>query len=444
MATRSGDLHRQLGLATVTMLVVGEVVGIGIFLVPAQMIRTLGSPFWLLTVWLAMGVMALTGALCYGALAARHPEAGGGYVYLRESWGRGLAFLYGWKCLFVLDPGLTAALAVGLASYVAYAVELSPLAQKLVAVGAIGVVAGANSLGVRVGAGITRWLTFLKLGLLGFIIVWGVARGLGEWSQFAPLVAQRPGSAPLGAALAAGLVSAFFSFGGWWDAAKVAGETRDPARTVPRALLLGVGIATLVYILTTAAFLYLVPFEQVTSGEAFAAQAGAALFGPRGGSAFAVVVTIAVLSSLASYMTAAPRVYYAMGRDGVFLRAAGALHPRFGTPVAAILVQAALASLLVALGSFDQIVGYFLFATVLFVALTGAAVFRSGAPPEATGLPRGVPLLAPIVFLALSAVLLFLFVMNSPRQALLGTGVVALGWPVYHFAFRRSPPRRAA
>jgi APA family basic amino acid/polyamine antiporter len=425
------------------MLVVGEVIGVGIFLAPAQMARAVGSPFWLLVVWLAMGVMALTGALCYGALAARYPEAGGGYVYLREGWGRGVAFLYGWKCLFVLDPGLTAAFAVGVASYVAYMVELAPVAQKLLAMSAIVLVACANIVGVRLGAGITRWLTFLKLGLLACLIIWGFARGLGDWSHFVPFVAQRPASAPLGSALAIGLVSAFFSFGGWWDASKVAGETRDPRRTVPRALRLGVTIVTLVYILTTAAFLYLVPLERVTSGEAFAAQAGEALFGRIGGTVFAAVVCIAVLSSLTSYMTAAPRVYYAMARDGIFLKAAGALHPRFGTPVGAILVQASLALVLVGLGSFNQIVGYFLFVTVLFVTLTVAAVFRLPSRGDSEEDRGRVSAAIPVVFLTFAVLLLFLFVRNSPRQALLGTAVVGLGWPVYHLVFRRALPRRA-
>src|SRR5262249_36122852 len=131
------ELRRQVGLGALVMLVVGEVIGVGIFLTPAQMIRSLGSPFWLLVVWLAMGLMALTGALCYGAPAARFPQAGGGYVYLREGWGQVAAFLYGWKCLFVLDPGLTAAFGVGLASYAAYVHPLAPLDQKLLAIGAI-------------------------------------------------------------------------------------------------------------------------------------------------------------------------------------------------------------------------------------------------------------------------------------------------------------------
>jgi len=211
---------------------------------------------------------------------------------------------------------------------------------------------------------------------------------------------------------------------------------------VPRALLLGVTIVTLVYILTTTAFLYLVPLERVTSGEAFAAQAGEALFGRIGGSIFAVVVCIAVLSSLTSYMTAAPRVYYAMARDGIFLKAAGALHPRFGTPVGAILVQASLALVLVGLGSFNQIVGYFLFATVLFVTLTVAAVFRMSRGDSEDDRGR-VSAAMPVVFLTFAVLLLILFVRNSPRQALLGTAVVGLGWPVYHLVFRRALPRRA-
>ena len=426
------ELRRQLGLSALVMLVVGEVIGVGIFLTPAQMTRALGSPFWLLVVWLVMGLMALSGALCYGALAARFPEAGGGYVYLREAWGRGLAFLYGWKCLFVLDPGLTAVFGVGFASYAAYVTHFTPVAQKLVAIGAIAALGALNVLGLRLGAGFIRWLSALKLSMLGLLIGWGVVRGLGNWSHFLPFVAQRPGSLPLGAALAAGMVSAFFSFAGWWDAAKVAGEARDPSRTLPRALLLGVAIVTLVYILTTAAFLYLVPLEQVTTGEAFAAQAGAALFGRAGGTVFSLVVMVCVLGSLASFLTAAPRVYYAMARDGVFLRAAGVVHPRFGTPARAILVQVLLASVLVLLGNFDQIVAYFIFVTVLFVALTVAGV----VPLRLAG--GGGAKLAAGCFLLLAAVLLLLLAAHNPGQALLGTGVVALGWPVYRLVFAGS------
>src|SRR6266446_9144917 len=318
-------LRRQLGLLAVTALVVGEVVAIGIFLTPAGMARSLGSPFWLLVVWLLMGVMALSGALCYGELAARAPEAGGGYVYLREAYGRGVAFLYGWKCMLVMDPGITAALAAGLASYVGYALGVSGTSLKLIAIGSILVIAAVSIAGVRFGSGLMQALTALKLGALALIAALAFALHAGSWANFIPFVAQRADSDPLPLALAAGLVGAFFAFGGWWEISKLSGEARDPERTVPRALAIGVAIITAIYILTSAVFLYLVPLERVTSGETFAAQAGEALFGPAGGRVFALIVIIAVLGSLLALLMALPRVYYAMANDGVFFKSVAAV-----------------------------------------------------------------------------------------------------------------------
>src|SRR3989449_7971954 len=368
-------LRRELGLLAVTALVVGEVVAIGIFLTPAGMARSLGSPFWLLIVWLMMGVMALSGALCYGELAARAPQAGGGYVYLRHAYGPGVAFLYGWKCLLVMDPGITAALAVGLAGYVGYALGVAGVSLKIIAIGAILTLAAVNVIGLRFGSRVMQWLTALNLGSLGLIAVLALALRAGSWSNLVPFVAQRAGSDPLPVALAAGLVGAFFAFGGWWEIPKLAGEAREPARTVPRALAIGVAIITAIYVLTSAVFLYLVPLDRVTSGETFAAQAGEALFGPAGGRVFSGVVIVAVLGSLLGLLMALPRVYYAMARDGVFLKSVAAEHPRFGTPARAIGIQAVLASILVALGTFNQIIAYFVFVTVLFVAATVAGLF---------------------------------------------------------------------
>ena len=432
-------LQRQLGLASVTAVIVGEVIGVGIFLTPAEMAKSLGSPFWLLVVWLVMGLMALSGALCYGELAARFPEAGGGYVYLRKAYGPAPAFLYGWKCFFVMDPGITAALAMGLAGYAAYIVSLPLLLQKLVAIVVILALAAANILGVRLGARLMRWLAMLKLGLLAFMVAWGFLLRPGNWSHFTPFVAQRPGSAPLLVALAGGMIAAFFSFGGWWDVSKLAGEVREPGRILPRAFALGVTLVTIVYILTSAVFLHLVPLESVTSGEAFAAQAGEALFGRAGGEIFASIVVVSVLGSLAGLMMAAPRVYFAMACDGLFFKGAAHIHPRFGTPAIAISLQAGLASLLVVLGTFKQIIAYFIFVTVMFVALTVAAtfVFRRRHLSEIDYKTLGYPL-TPLVFLALVALLLSLLAAHNPVQAFLGVGVVALGWPVYHVVFRKA------
>jgi APA family basic amino acid/polyamine antiporter len=434
-------LKRQIGLATATAVVVGEVVGVGIFLTPAGMTKSLGSPLLVLAVWLVSGLMAVSGALCFGELAARYPSAGGGYVYLRESFGPALAFLYGWMAFLVLDPGLTAALAVGAASYVGAAANLSPAWVKALAVGGIAALAAVNVRGIKLGGWVVRWLTVVKLALLLFILLWGFGRGLGDWSHFTPFVARRAGSPPLGEALAGGLVAAFFSFGGWWDLSKLGGEVRDPARTLPRALTLGVVVVTVVYILTSAAFVYLVAPELVTSREAFAEQAGKALFGTAGALFFTSVVVVAVTGSLAAYTMSAPRVYFAMARDRLFLPSAARLHPRYGTPARAVLMQSALASLLVVLGTFDQIISYFLFVVVLFIALTVAGLFalrRKGGRAE-----YATPLypLTPVVYIVLSAVLLVLLAAGSPVQAFAGVAVVALGLPVYYLLFRRGGAR---
>lgn len=427
-------LQRRLGLASATALVAGEAIAVGIFLTPAGMAKSLGSPFWLLVVWLVVGAMTLSGALCYGELAARFPRTGGTYVYLEEAYGHGTAFLYGWMCLLVLDPGLTAALATGTAGYAAYVFHLSPLLVKLSGVALIVALCALNILSIPISAGFLRWITLLKFGVLGLITVWAIAFRLGSWSNFTPFVVQRPGSLPLVPGLAAAMVGAFFSFGGWWDVSKVAGEIKNPRRTLPRALVLGVLAVTAVYVLISGIFLYLVPLEKVTSDETFVAQAGAVLFGPAGGTAFSAIVIICVLGSLAAFMMCAPRLYFAMAEDGLFLKSVAKLQPRFGTPARAILIQGSIASLLVFLGTFQQIISFFIFPAVAFLGLAVSSlfVFRRSREAVESDLPlaAGYPL-TPILFLLLVLALLALIVMRSPLQALIGVGVVLLGLPVY-------------
>jgi APA family basic amino acid/polyamine antiporter len=219
----------------------------------------------------------------------------------------------------------------------------------------------------------------------------------------------------------------------------MAGEVRDARRMLPRAIALGVLAVTIVYIATSAAFMYLVPLDRVTSGETFAAQAGEALFGQAAAQIFSAVVVVSVLGSLTAVMMTAPRVYYAMARDGLFFKTAAAVHPRFGTPARAIALQAALASVLVAIGTFQQIVAYFIFVTVIFIALTVAAVFvlRRESDGESYRAP-GYPV-TPLVFLGLVVVLLVLLAGSNPTEAILGVAIVALGLPVYQWVVRKQP-----
>jgi APA family basic amino acid/polyamine antiporter len=208
---------------------------------------------------------------------------------------------------------------------------------------------------------------------------------------------------------------------------------RDPGRTLPRALVIGVLAVTSVYVIISAVFIYLVPIEKVASDGTFVAQAGEVLFGPAGGIVFAAIVVVCVLGSLAAFMMSAPRVYYAMARDGVFLKSVARIHPRFGTPARAVLVQGVIASILVALGSFEQIIAYFFFVAVLFLGLTVAGLFvirRKPQQAETVILTAGYPF-TPIAFLALVGIMLILLAIRSPREAALGSAVVLAGWPVY-------------
>jgi APA family basic amino acid/polyamine antiporter len=215
------------------------------------------------------------------------------------------------------------------------------------------------------------------------------------------------------------------------------GEVRDAQRTLPRAIAYGVCIVTLLYVSTSVAFMYLVPIQRVTSGETFAAQAGQALFGAAGARIFSAIVVISVLGSLTAIIMSAPRVYYAMAADGLFFKAAASIHPRFGTPARAIVLQAALATGLIALGTFEQIIAYFIFVTVIFIALTVAALFvlRRRSKESMYGAP-GYPA-TPILFLSLVVVLLVLLAGHDPTQALLGVAVVGLGLPVYELIVRK-------
>lgn len=435
--TEQDQLKREIGVRTATALVVGEIIAVGIFLTPAGMAKSLGSPFWLLAVWILMAALSICGALCFGELATRFPEAGGGYVYLREAYGPMLAFLYGWMALLVMDPGLTAAIATGAASYVGYGLRLSPWSNKLVAIAAIILLALINIRGVRLGAWFVRWLTVLKVGFLGFIVLWAFGAQKGSWSNFVPFVAQRPGSRPLIEALAIATVGSFFSFAGWWDVSKLTGEVRDPSRTMPRAFFYGLSIVAAVYILTSAAFAYLVPMEQVTNGQAFAAQIGEVLFGTRGAQIFSFFVIVAVLGSLAPIIMSAPRVYFAMARDGLFFPAAAVLHPRFKTPARAIALQALLASILVLTGTFEEIISYFFFVVLVFIGLMVLGMFRLRSRAKAEYSTPGYPI-TPVVFLALLLLMLFLLGVGQPKQSFLGVVVVALGVPAYYLIFRRT------
>jgi len=428
----SGDSgqRRRMGLAATLALVVGESIALGIFLTPAAMAKSLGSPLLLATVWCGMGAIALCGALCYSELAVRYPRAGGEYIYLRHGYGNRVAFLYGWMSAAVLDPGLAAALAVGAAPYVQ---SLLPVSAAFVAwVPAIILLALAviNYTGTQFSGRIMAGANLLKVAVLFTLVAWAWISGHATTANLLPLVHRRPGSEAIFPAIAGATMNAFFSFGGWWEAGKIAGEVRNPKRTLPLAFTGGVVLVTAVYLLVSFAFLSVVPVERIVSNTAFVAQFGAALFGNAGGRVLSMCVLLSVIGGLMALTMAVPRVYYAMARDGHFFAIFGKLHPRFDTPANAVLLHTGLALVVLSFGAFDRILAYIIFSAICFLALSVASLFRSPAPVRQWWYPA-----APIFFILGCTVIDLMILMHDPLPALLGLAVVLCGDPFRRFFF---------
>jgi basic amino acid/polyamine antiporter, APA family len=424
---------RHLGLTAAIAVVTGESIALGIFLTPAAMAKSLGSPFLLAVVWCAMAVMATSGALCYSELATRFPQSGGTYVYLREGYGERIAFLYGWMSAAVMDPGLAAALAVGATAYVLAIVSLPhELAICFPAVILLAL-AAINFLGTRLSGRVMTAANLLKLMVLFALVLWAVAAGKGSISNLHPFATRHAGSEALFPALASAAVNAFFSFGGWWEAGKLAGEIKNPERNLPRAFTGGVLLVTAVYILISFAFLYVVPLQQIVSNTAFVAQFGSALFGGAGGRVLSASVLLSVFGGLMALTMACPRVYYAMAKDGAFFPAFGRSHPRSGAPVMGILLQTGLGILLLALGAFERILAYIIFSAVVFLALSAASLFRLERRVVRWWYP-----VAPAVFILGCFVVGMLILMHDPVPALLGVLMVLGGGVLRHFLFPAS------
>jgi|KBSMisStandDraft_5_1062788.scaffolds.fasta_scaffold02115_4 basic amino acid/polyamine antiporter, APA family len=422
---------RQMGVWAATAVVTGEAISLGIFLTPAGMAKSLGSPALLVAVWCGMAAITLAGALCFTELAVRNPQDGGEYLYLRRGFGRQVAFLYGWMAALVMYPGVAAALSVGMVPYVQ---ALMPIPARLAAVvpALILLALGAlNYFGTRLSSGVMSTLNWLKVPVLAALVGWAFLSGHATMANLLPLATRRVGSDPLVDGIAGATISAFFCFGGWWEAGKIAGEVKNPSRNLAVAFSGGVLIVTAIYLLLSLAFVAVVPMQQIGSNAAFVALFGEALFGTAGGRVLALCVVLCVLGGLMVLTMAVPRVTFALAQGeagdarGGALSAFARLHPRFGTPANGVLLQTGMALVVVSLGAFDKILAYIIFPSVVFLALTAATLFRTGTPVRRWWYP-----VAPVLFIGGSGVLGLMLLMHNPAAALLGAGIVLCGLPV--------------
>jgi APA family basic amino acid/polyamine antiporter len=476
-----------MSLTDATMLVAGSMIGSGIFIVSASMARSLGSPLWLLVAWIVTGVITLLGALAYGELAAMFPRAGGQYVFLRESMGPLMGFLYGWTLFVVIQTGTIAAVAVAFGRFLgvlwpaispdryswfpqanlcaswlgctdpANAIQLGLTPQRLVALVSIAVLTWINLRGVREGKLVQTTLTVVKTGALALLVILGLTVGRNATALAANFDAGHfSGSVDFTGGFVvifgAALVGSLFSSDAWNNVTFAAAEVREPQRNLPLALVLGTGLVTVLYVLANVSYLNVLPF----AGSADAATAlgrgitnatqdrvGTAalevIFGSAGATIMAVAILISTFGCNNGLILAGARVYYAMARDGLFFRRAGALN-KHNVPAAALVVQSIWTALLCLTGSYGQLLNYVIFAALVFYALTTIGLFLLRAKrPNAERPYRafGYPLL-PALYIALTTVVMLLILMSSStrQDAFLGLVLVLIGIPIY-FVWRR-------
>ncbi|MEW5919238.1 MAG: amino acid permease, partial [Gemmatimonadota bacterium] len=377
MTAPNGELRRELGLFTAALLVVGGIIGSGIFFTPGEVARALPSGGWILLVWVVGGVVAFAGALTYAELGAMLPKAGGPYVYVQQGFGALPAFLYGWMVLLSIATGALAAVAVGFAAYLDRFVNLSPVGGQLgMAAITILVMAVVNYLGIKPGATVQNILTVAKIVALGALIIGGFIL----WTHLGdpPAVAEAPRPrASLAGGLAAAFTAVLFTIGGWQQMNMVAGEIREPARTIPRALAIGIGIVVAIYLGANAVYLRALGRDGLAASSAVAADAASRMIGTVGATLISVAAMLSVLGFVNVVLLANSRIIYAMAVEGLFLRAAGRVHGRYGSPHVAIVIMTLWALLLLALtrGDLGALLSGVVFADWIFFGLGAASVF---------------------------------------------------------------------
>jgi APA family basic amino acid/polyamine antiporter len=441
MKDETPGLARILGLRDLIAIVFGTVIGSGVFIIPGTVLRQVGARVDVaLTVWVIGGVLSLLGALTYGELGAMKPEAGGLYVYIRDAFGPLPAFLYGWSLFFVIGSGSVAALAVASTLYLGELVPLNALGTRIVPLVLIALCALINVRGTRHSATLTTWTTAAKiLAIVGMTIALLVV-GRAPGSVDAPPPAPLPILALLSASGLA-MIATLWAYEGWQYVTFSAGETRDPQRTFPLGIVTGTAGIVVLYLLANIAYVRVLGGAGVARSDRVAADAVTVALGPAAGRAIAIVAEIAVFSALNSVVLTAPRVFYAMARDGVFFRRLAEVHPRFGTPAFAILAGAAWAMVLAASGTFEQLLTYVIFSGWIFYGLGALSVFwYRRYRPEASRPFRvpGYPL-TPALFVISALALVVNTMIGQPGRAAIGLGIVLLGAPAF-YAWRRWLP----
>jgi APA family basic amino acid/polyamine antiporter len=433
--------RRALGPFDATMVVIGGIIGSGIFINPYIVAERLDSSPLVLGAWVAGGLIALAGAFAYAELGAIFPKAGGQYVYLRDGWHPLVGFMYGWALLLIIESGAIAAVAITFATYALRLVGRPDAAPMPLAIAAIASLSLVNYFGVKPGSRVLNVFVVLKVGALAIIIVAGALApsSAGWWSE------ARTSAAPASALLAFGaaLVPVLFAYGGWQNANYIAEEIDNPRRNLPLSLLVGTCAVVLIYVTVNVVYLRALGLEGLAGTTTPASKAAAFMFGTLGDRFVTAAIAISTFGFLDLAILAPTRVYYAMAADRVFLPALSRLHPTYQTPWIAILIQSTWSCVLALTGRYEQLLNYVVFADWIFFGLTVATVviFRRTYPlsqrPPGTFRAPGYPVV-PIAFVVVSAAVVLSVVRADPASAWRGALLLAAGVPVFYWFTRRS------
>ncbi|RDS83338.1 APC family permease [Dyella psychrodurans] len=426
----SNSYLRRLGVWDGAAIVVGGVIGGGIFRTPATVAKQTGAGLPLLTLWAIGGLLTLAGVLCYGELGARRPQAGGIYIYLREAFGSLPAFLFGWTMALINYPGSVAAVATTFADYFCHACGLTDVWVKPSAVGAIVFIVGVNLFGIRAGAWMQNLFTILKLAAIAMLVVVGLALAHGHFGRVLAVDTAHP--VPSGAWIGA-LLPVLFAYGGFHYLNDLAGEVRDPQRTLPRALAMGMIGVVVCYLLVNVAYLTGLGHAGLAASIAPAADVMSNIFGARGATLMAIGIACSTFGYCSIAIAGGARVLQTMGADGMFFRSVGRIDPRWRAPQIALAVLGAWAIVLILTGTFDQLLDYTTVGEWLGHAFGIATLFWYRRRFADQPLPYRVPWypVIPFVFVATVFGVIVATVISKPQDAGMSLLIIALGIPVY-------------
>ncbi len=439
------QLVKTLRLGDLVLLVIGSVIGSGIFLVPGSVLRQVGHSVGVASlVWIAGGILSLLGALSYGELAAMRPESGGLYVYVRDGFGALPAFLYGWSMFLAIASGTIASLAVAFSTYLAEVIPLGPLGSKIVAIAVIVVITLVNVWGTRQSSDLQNYTTLIKLLLILVISVILLVLGRG-YSGIPAALWTEPASISLLSRFGLAMIAVLWAYEGWQFVTYCAGETVNPQKDFPRALGASVLFLAGVYLLANFGYLAALGPARAAESDTIAATSIATVLGPSAAKLVALTILISVFSAINSVSLTAPRVFYAMAKDGLFFRKLAEVHPRFQTPAFAITLLGVWSAVLACMGEFQELVNYTMFVAWIFYGLGAASVFAYRRKFPDLPRPYLVPAYpwTPLLFTAAAFALVLNVMVSTPRNAAIGLGIVALGLPAYAMWRNRNRPKTA-